>query len=88
MNKDLRAEYTQLQAKNDSELASLRSQGVAIENDILNGIRLAVLLEHLFGDMEQEKRLEYEIVLQKQFEKAFANIRSQIIRATLLQPLK
>lgn len=80
-----RERVERMQRDNDATLQTLAQRGVQVDQGSLNGVRLALLIEHLLGDLDDERRLAYELAVQQRFAAMLAEIQGQVTRATLLQ---
>lgn len=79
-----RAEVEQLTTENDAALAQLAAQGIKVDQGSLSTIRLNMLTEHLLGDLDDPRRLEFEAGLQRKYAELIAGVRSQAMQARLL----
>ncbi len=80
-----RAEVEAMQANNDVILAGLRNQGLGVGMDALLQVRMIALCEELFGDMDDPRRLAFEVKLVTAYTEKFAEWQSVINRAKLAQ---
>lgn len=82
---DLRAHVEQLQQQNDATLRQLAAQGIGVDQVGILGLRLVMLTEHLLGDMDDPRRLAFELELAQRYAEQFATASEQVARARLLQ---
>lgn len=80
-----RQRVERLQRDNDAALQALAARGVQIPMAALDTVRLGLLVEHLLGDLDDERRLAYETAVQERFAGLIADIEGQVNRASLLQ---
>lgn len=79
-----RADVEQMTVDNDATLARLAAEGINVDQGSLGMIRVNMLCEHLLGDLDDPRRLEFEAKLQRQYAKQIALVRSQAMQARLL----
>jgi hypothetical protein len=80
-----RERVERMQQANDAAIQDLARRGVGVGQDGLNTVRLALLTQHLLGDMDDERRLAYEQAVQTRFAEMLDEVRAQMNRAVLLQ---
>jgi hypothetical protein len=74
-----------LRVANDETLQRLGQKGIQVgRGDILH-MHLSVLLDTLFGDIDDPRRQEYEVAVHTKLAEAFAEVEQQAARMTLLQ---
>jgi hypothetical protein len=76
--RDLKARIAELTATNDAALAEFAKQGIQVDAASIQGVRLVELLNHLLGDMDDPRRLAYELAVQERFVTVVADLRKQI----------
>lgn len=88
----LKQQVDQLAAENDALLANLARSGVGIDQGSINAVRLGVLTDVLFGNLDGTviesslyPRLDYELRVQQTIAKQLAEVKSQATRHALLQ---
>lgn len=84
-----RVEVEAMQLANDAALQRIAQKyrvGIA-PIDVLN-LRVAVLVEVLFGGMDDARRLDYEHAVQTKFTTIIADIEQQAARASLLNGVR
>jgi hypothetical protein len=84
-----RLEVEHMQQTNDAALVRLAQlHKIGIPREEILGVRLQVLVEQLFGDMDDARRLDYEHAVQTRFAEVIAGVESQATRATLLNGVR
>lgn len=84
-----RLEVERMQQANDAALIRLAQlHKIGIPREEILGVRVQVLVEMLFGDMDDARRLDYEHAVQTRFTEVIAGVESQATRATLLNGVR
>lgn len=63
MTEPTRTEVETAQATNDQRIRDLAPRGVAVTQEAINTARWNYLIEHLLGDMDDPRRLAFEMAL-------------------------
>ena len=85
---EMRLQVEALQARNDAMLQRMARRGLAVQKiDILN-VRLQILVDLMFGDMDQPNRLVYEHTVQTRFAELLTDAEQQANRAALLNGVR
>lgn len=85
---EFRLKIEALRKRNDEILARLLQRGMAIQKADVMHVHLSVLVELLFGDMDQPARLTYEHAVQAKFAELLTDAEAQAARATLLNGVR
>ncbi len=80
---DLKANVQAATDTNNAALNELAKQGIQIDAQSITSIRLAALVDHILGDMDNPQRLLHELHIQELLGEQIAAIRSQVARAKL-----
>lgn len=79
-----RHEIEQLGMANDARLADLARQGVSVDKVDIVSVRLAILVEHLVGDLDTAEGCAYERKVQDKLASLLDETSSQVRRMRLL----
>lgn len=74
-----------MRIENDATVNRLAQQGVAVTRIDVMSLHLAVLLDTLFGDLDDPRRQEFEIRVHTQMAEQLAGLEQQATRAKLMQ---
>lgn len=73
-----------LSKTNDDTIQALLRDGVSVSQESLMATRVGIMCEVLFGDMDQQPRINFEHKLQETYREQLDQVRSQVIRAKLM----
>lgn len=85
---EMRLQVEALQARNDAALERMARRGMAVQKIDVTNVRLQMLVDVLFGDMDQPNRLVYEHAVQAKFAELLADAEQQASRAALLNGVR
>jgi hypothetical protein len=80
-----RHEAEQLRVANDAALQRLQQGGYTISSGDITNLHVAVLLDTLFGDLDDPRRQAYEVAVHTKLAGLLSDITSQVARAKLLE---
>lgn len=73
MAEPTRAEVEAAQQANDQRIRDLAPRGVAVTQEAINTARWNYLIEHLLGDMDDPRRLAFEMALSGKMAEALSD---------------
>lgn len=83
-----RHEIETLQQANDARVQALAADGFGIKAIDVVAVRLQMLIEQAFGDMDAPRRLDYEEAVQRKFSELLTGTERDAARAKLTQGLQ
>lgn len=85
---EMRLQVEALQTRNDATLQRMARRGLAVQKIDILSVRLQILVDLMFGDMDQPNRLVYEHAVQTKFAELLTDAEQQANRSALLNGVR